>query len=86
MLKLIRAHTVTQAGLLADVSTPYYELSGNMHIILFFCFRFFFFCINPQPRPRPPYHGKKGRRLLITTKKRAHVTNCQQDTLCKKGA
>lgn len=65
MLKLIRAHTVTQAGLLADVDTSYYELSGNLHI-LFFCFRFFSSSVsNPQPRPRPPSqhscHGEKER-------------------------
>lgn len=50
MLKLTRAHTVTQAGLLADVDTSYYELSGNMHI-LFFCFRFFSSVSTPNLAP-----------------------------------
>lgn len=50
MLKLTRALTVTQAGLLADVGTSYYELSGNMHS-LFFCFRFFSSVSTPNLAP-----------------------------------
>lgn len=70
MLKLIRAHTVTQAGLLADVGTSYYELSGNMHILFSVSASFLLY----QPPTSPPStiatcHGEKGGALADNNKK-----------------